>query len=61
MPGFIPPLRHAPREGTFLLAPSHYAHRTIPTGADEYRISFAFDVVPGGSGEVEDGRAPAPA
>jgi tetratricopeptide (TPR) repeat protein len=46
MPDFIPPLRHAPREGTLLLAPSHYAHRTIPSGADEYRISFAFDVVP---------------
>lgn len=46
LPDFLPPLRHAPREGFLLLAPSHYAHRTIPSGADEYRISFAFDVVP---------------
>jgi hypothetical protein len=44
-PDLIPRWRHAPREGTVLLAPSHYSHRTIPTGADEYRISFAFDVV----------------
>lgn len=45
-PGFVPVWRHAPREGRLLLAPSHYAHRTIPTGAGEHRISFAFDVVP---------------
>lgn len=45
-PGFVPVWRHAPRAGRLLLAPSHYPHRTIPTGADEYRISFAFDVVP---------------
>ena len=38
--------RHVPREGTLLLAPSHYHHRTIPTGSDEPRISFVFDVVP---------------
>jgi tetratricopeptide (TPR) repeat protein len=38
--------RCAPEEGMLLLAPSHYSHRTIPTEADEYRISFAFDVVP---------------
>ena len=48
MPDFIRPLRHVPREGHLLLAPSHYAHRTIPSGSDEYRISFAFDVVPEG-------------
>lgn len=48
MPDFIATLRRAPREGTLLLAPSHYSHRTIPTGAEEYRISFAFDVVPDG-------------
>jgi hypothetical protein len=29
-----------------LLAPSHYHHRTIPSGAGTPRISFAFDVVP---------------
>jgi tetratricopeptide (TPR) repeat protein len=46
MPGYVPVWRHCPREGTLLLAPSHYPHRTIPSGADEYRISFAFDVVP---------------
>jgi tetratricopeptide (TPR) repeat protein len=45
-PDLLPILRHAPREGHLLLAPSHYAHRTIPTGADEHRLSFAFDVVP---------------
>lgn len=45
MPDLIPRRRYLPREGKLLLAPSHYAHRTIPSGADEYRISFAFDVV----------------
>lgn len=45
-PGYVPVWRHAPRAGHLLLAPSHYAHRTIPTGAAEHRISFAFDVVP---------------
>ncbi len=45
-PGLISTWRHAPQEGTLLLAPSHYSHRTIPSGADDYRISFAFDVVP---------------
>jgi tetratricopeptide (TPR) repeat protein len=45
-PDLVPIWRHAPRAGALLLAPSHYAHRTIPTGADAYRISFAFDVVP---------------
>jgi tetratricopeptide (TPR) repeat protein len=46
MPQLVPILRRVPREGQLLLAPSHYAHRTIPTGQDEYRISLAFDVVP---------------
>jgi tetratricopeptide (TPR) repeat protein len=45
-PGFVPVWRHAPRAGHLLLAPSHYTHRTIPTGAADHRISFAFDVVP---------------
>lgn len=53
LPGYLPVWRHAPREGSLLLAPSHYAHRTIPSGLDEYRISFAFDVVP--RTEVEAG------
>jgi tetratricopeptide (TPR) repeat protein len=48
LPGYVEPWRHVPREGHLLLAPSHYAHRTIPSGADEYRLSFAFDVVPHG-------------
>ena len=45
MPELVPRWRHAPTAGTFLLTPSHYVHRTIPTGADAYRVSFAFDVV----------------
>ena len=45
-PDDVPIWRHRPREGHLLLAPSHYAHRTIPSGLDEHRISFAFDVVP---------------
>jgi tetratricopeptide (TPR) repeat protein len=45
-PNMIEAQRIAPREGLLLLAPSHYAHRTIPTGAHAHRISFAFDVVP---------------
>jgi tetratricopeptide (TPR) repeat protein len=45
-PGCWPLWRHRPREGHLLLAPSHYAHHTIPSGLDEHRISFAFDVVP---------------
>ncbi|MEA3063583.1 MAG: hypothetical protein QOJ27_11 [Sphingomonadales bacterium] len=45
MPDLIAPSRYQPREGMLLLAPSHYRHRTIPTQADEYRISIAFDVV----------------
>ena len=46
MPDLVPIRRYEPREGMLLLAPSHYPHRTIPSGADEDRISFAFDVVP---------------
>ena len=46
VPGIVPRRRFAPREGLLLLAPSHYPHRTIPTGSDRLRISFAFDVVP---------------
>lgn len=46
LPGYVPVRRYQPREGNVILAPSHHPHRTIPTGADEYRISFAFDVVP---------------
>jgi len=37
--------RYPPAEGMLILAPSHYHHRTIPSGLDEYRVSFAFDVV----------------
>jgi tetratricopeptide (TPR) repeat protein len=46
LPGLVPPRRYRPREGQLLLAPSHYAHRTIPPRTDEPRVSFAFDVVP---------------
>jgi tetratricopeptide (TPR) repeat protein len=46
LPGAVPPRRYRPREGHLLLAPSHYAHRTIPPRTDEPRVSFAFDVVP---------------
>jgi tetratricopeptide (TPR) repeat protein len=45
--GLVAPRRFRPREGHLLLAPSHFAHRTIPPLTDEPRISFAFDVVPG--------------
>jgi tetratricopeptide (TPR) repeat protein len=45
-PGLVAVRRHRPREGMLLLAPSHYPHRTIPTGSETRRISFAFDVVP---------------
>ena len=38
--------RYPPEEGMLILAPSHYHHRTIPSGFDEDRISFAFDVIP---------------
>jgi Tfp pilus assembly protein PilF len=46
LPELAPPQRYRPREGHLLLAPSHYAHRTIPPLTDEPRVSFAFDVVP---------------
>jgi tetratricopeptide (TPR) repeat protein len=45
MPGLAPTRRYLPEEGILLLAPSHYQHRTIPSGVDRYRISVAFDVV----------------
>lgn len=45
-PGFLEARRYVPQEGVLVLAPSHYHHRTIPSGLDEHRISLAFDVVP---------------
>jgi hypothetical protein len=48
MRDFTAARRYRPSEGMLLLAPSHYPHRTIPSGVDEYRISLAFDVVPDG-------------
>jgi Flp pilus assembly protein TadD len=45
LPGLVPPCRRPPREGSLLLAPSHYPHRTIPPETRSERISFAFDVV----------------
>ena len=53
MPDFIPVVRFEPGEGMMLLAPSHYRHRTIPTRADEYRVSVAFDVVADESPRLE--------
>lgn len=50
LPGLIPTRRFTPRAGKLILAPSHYSHRTIPSGVDDYRISFAFDVVPEAQG-----------
>lgn len=35
-----------PEEGTLLLFPSYYAHRTYPTGVEDFRICVAFDIVP---------------
>lgn len=52
LPAYLPTWRHRPKAGTLLLAPSHYAHRTIPSGADEYRISLAFDVIPDGADQA---------
>ena len=52
LPDAAPAWRYVPREGTFLLAPSHYAHRTIPSGKDEHRISIAFDIVPDRGAEI---------
>jgi tetratricopeptide (TPR) repeat protein len=46
MPELAPARRYVPEEGMLLLAPSHYQHRTIPSGVDRHRISVAFDVVP---------------
>ena len=46
MPELAPTRRYVPEEGMLILAPSHYQHRTIASGVDEYRISLAFDVVP---------------
>ncbi|CAN5308483.1 putative 2OG-Fe(II) oxygenase [soil metagenome] len=43
-----PPTRRlCPEEGTLLVFPSYYYHRTIPFDSDEPRISIAFDVLPG--------------
>lgn len=52
MPDLIPRHRVKPIEGRLLLAPSYYPHRTIPSRADERRISFAFDVVPEGRSDA---------
>lgn len=46
VPDAAPTRHYVPREGMLLLAPSHYPHRTIPSGLDEDRISVAFDVIP---------------
>lgn len=43
-PSMVPARKYNPREGLLILAPSHYQHRTIPSGLNEHRISIAFDV-----------------
>jgi len=35
-----------PKEGLLLLFPSYIYHRTVPYGAEQRRISMAFDVIP---------------
>ena len=55
-PTIAPSQRYLPQEGMLLMAPSHYRHRTIPSGIDEYRISVAFDVVPDACDHSEVGR-----
>ena len=37
-----------PEEGLIVLFPSYMFHRTVPFESDDFRISFAFDVVPRG-------------
>ncbi|HET9640861.1 MAG TPA: putative 2OG-Fe(II) oxygenase [Allosphingosinicella sp.] len=46
MPELAPNRRYLPKEGRLILAPSHFQHRTIPSGVDQHRISIAFDVIP---------------
>jgi hypothetical protein len=41
-----PRWRERPRPGRLLLFPSHYGHRTWPTGRDDTRLCVAFDVTP---------------
>ncbi|MCW5581951.1 MAG: hypothetical protein KIS72_11480 [Luteimonas sp.] len=36
-----------PEEGTMLLFPSYFYHRTLPFEDESPRISIAFDVLPG--------------
>jgi tetratricopeptide (TPR) repeat protein len=57
MPGLAPAGRYVPHEGLLLLAPSHYQHRTIPSGVDEQRISIAFDLVPERDEAVDGGQS----
>lgn len=40
-----------PRPGRMILFPSHLWHCTLPFGGREPRISFAFDLVPDGTGQ----------
>jgi len=58
LPDLAPPLRYVPREGMLLLSPSHYQHRTIPSGLDAHRISVAFDVAADARTGTADTRPP---
>jgi hypothetical protein len=53
IPNFAPTRSYAPQEGMLLLAPSHYQHRTIPSGVDDHRISVAFGLIPDRHGQNE--------
>jgi Putative 2OG-Fe(II) oxygenase len=44
--------RVMPEPGMLLLFPSHYAHRSIPTGLTAPRISIAIDVQPSQSRDI---------
>ncbi|HEY1753413.1 MAG TPA: putative 2OG-Fe(II) oxygenase [Caulobacteraceae bacterium] len=44
--GFVSVRRIAPEPGLLVLAPGHFHHRTIATGAAAPRISIAFDLAP---------------
>ena len=46
VPGLVLPRKYVPKEGLLILSPSHFQHRTIPSGLTEQRVSIAFDVVP---------------
>lgn len=46
------PVVKAPRAGRMILFPSYLWHGTLPFGGEKERISFAFDLVPAGVGQL---------